>query len=170
MGGAGGTEAASEVPDSTFDSSIGPSGVNVGTGGPSGGDGTGGAQLPVGYLLLVERFRILSGTPGFGKYTSKPSSVPQSLSILATNISGNEARPEPPLVMVTAAQFIYISRFPTLLNQDHAKSTSPDFVSLGTLNVKEPPLWRGQDPIYDSITLKVTPLSSEIDAWHDPPS
>ena len=137
VGGVGGI--APVVSDSTFDSSIGPCGVNVGTGGPPGGGGGGGAQLPIGDLLLVERFRTLSEAPGFGKYTSKPSSVPQPFSILATNISGNEAKPEPPLVMVTAAQFIYISRFPTLLNQDHAKITSPDLVSLGTLNAKEPP-------------------------------
>lgn len=82
----------------------------------------------------------------------------------ATKISGYADKPEPPFVIVTAAQFIYISRFPTLLNQDHANITSPDFVSAGTLKSNIPSFGTGQFPINDFTTLKVTPPSSEMDA------
>lgn len=56
--------------------------------------------------------------PGFGNARS-PSSVVQPFPMLALKMSGNDGpdRPDPPPVMVIAAQFMYISRFPSLLNQ-----------------------------------------------------
>ncbi len=64
---------------------------------------------------------------------------------------------EEELSMVTAAQFIYISLFPTLLNQVHANNASPLGAKLGI--VKSYVVVIGQPPIIDLITLNVAPLS-----------
>ena len=52
------------------------------------GGSFGRAHAPCGRWLRVERFTTLSGVPGFGKSTSKPSSVPQLSSRFATKMSG----------------------------------------------------------------------------------
>lgn len=85
---------------------------------------------------------ISTDCPGSGNLTSAPSAVVQSVAgIFATNMSGNEAvaRPESsgiayssvslkevslllePPVTLMEAQFMYISRLPTLLNQVQAR-------------------------------------------------
>ena len=85
---------------------------------------------------------ISTDCPGSGNLTSAPSAVVQSVTgMFATNMSGNEAvaRPESsgiayssvslrevslllePPVTLMEAQFMYISRLPTLLNQVQAR-------------------------------------------------
>lgn len=85
-------------------------------------------------------------SPGSGKRTSVESTVPQPLPTLATNISGralyaawsrswmraaSRLEDEPP-VMVMGAQFMYISRLPTLLNHVQARVAEPVGRLLGT--------------------------------------
>lgn len=84
---------------------------------------------PVGGMVLADW--LWTDDPGFGNWTSPPSAVVQSdVGTLATNMSGNDVSRfvvwisslflEPP-VTVTGAQFMYISRLPTLLNHVHAR-------------------------------------------------
>lgn len=76
--------------------------------------------------------------PGSGKATSSLCGVVQSVTgTLATNMSGKEAARdvrslgfEPP-VTVTGAQFMYISRLPTLLNHVHASVYCPGLMPSG---------------------------------------
>jgi len=89
-------------------------------------------------------------------------------------------------VRVIGAQFIYISRFPTLLNQVHAITAVPVGRSVGTVNGYESgftalalsPLLPatpliGQPPSIEWMTfqvlLAVGASSYEIDTWHEPP-
>ena len=51
--------------------------------------------------------------------------------------------------MVTAAQFMYISRFPTRLNQVQAKTASPLIESAGTANEYDDSPLTGQLPMYE---------------------
>lgn len=94
--------------------------------------------------------------PGFGKIRSVSDMVPHPLPIFAVNISGralkavwsrstswvtlramtsssSALRLAEPDVMVTGAQFMYISRLPTLLNQVHAKVAVPVGRLVGTV-------------------------------------
>lgn len=101
--------------------------------------------------------RVTSG-PGFGNITSVISivlHVPDPR--LATNISGRAKKetagvfpvPRPDgfeLTMSTDAQFMYISLFPILLNQIHAKMARPAGTSEGIVNENSCPSLRGQDP------------------------
>ena len=94
-------------------------------------------QVPVGSLVPV--LSLVTSGPGSGNRRSKVSRVLQPLPALATNISGRAEKatsgvPEP-AVMVTLAQFMYISRFPILLNQVQAKTALPAGVSAGTVNL-----------------------------------
>ena len=110
--------------------------------------------------------------PGLGNLMSVLSGVWQSTPLtLATMMSGLLARVLEPLpVMVTGAQFMYISRLPVLLNQVHAKMASPAFVSAGTVKSKSPgPEGLTQPPSMDLMTLKVFPLSKESESWQEPP-
>jgi hypothetical protein len=61
------------------------------------------------------------------------------------------------LFIVILAQFMYISRLPIRLNQDHAKSASPAGESCGMVNCQLE--WRGQLPWKDWITVQEFPLS-----------
>jgi len=78
-------------------------------------------QLPVGAAAL----ELLLSTfgPGLGISMSTLSTVVHPLPTLATNMSGYELSPEPPPVISTEAQFMYISLLPILLNQDQPKRT-----------------------------------------------
>lgn len=80
-------------------------------------------QLPVGGSLFSLTF-VTSG-PGSGKSRSTVSRLVHPFPVLARKmfgrlLNGIDADPPPP-VMVTVAQFMYISRTPTLLNQVQAK-------------------------------------------------
>lgn len=87
--------------------------------------------------------------PGLGKTVSTPSVVAHPLetpSMFATNIEGKLvarileigalmlSRLEEPLETVTGAQFMYISRLPTLLNHVHARVYSPVAMPSGIEN------------------------------------
>lgn len=92
------------------------------------------AQLPLGGTGAMVLFNWTE-SPGLGNKTFFESTVVHPFPILATNMSGNElARfvspgvsmsapllPLPP-VTVTGAQFMYISRLPTLLNHVQAST------------------------------------------------
>jgi hypothetical protein len=87
-------------------------------------------------------------SPGWGKRMSTPSLVVQPL-MLATNIGGKLAvrfstvgtrlseRLEEPLVTVTGAQFIYISRLPIRLNQVQARVYLPASIPSGMVKLNE---------------------------------
>jgi hypothetical protein len=76
--------------------------------------------------------------PGSGKTTSVLSIVVQPLPMFATKMDGREEKGVPSLllpaapVMVTVAQFMYNSLFPTLLYHVHTNIVSPVFASEGT--------------------------------------
>ena len=85
--------------------------------------------------------------PGSGNATSTDSVVAQPLPMLATNILGSFSKADWSrwrtggerltffgAVMLTGAQFMYISRLPTLLNQVHARVASPVGRSVGIVN------------------------------------
>ena len=106
--------------------------------------------------------------------TSLPSSVAQPLPTLATNMGGRLARESDalrflPPVTVMAAQFMYISRLPTLLNQVQAKSISPEGVSSGKVNFQLESPMAGQLPMKEWMTFQVLPLSWESEDWQLPP-
>ena len=95
------------------------------------------AQDPTG--AAVPALSLVTSGPGLGNRRSDDSRVVQPVPVLATNISGRAEKataavPEP-AVIVTLAQFMYISRFPTLLNQVQAKTAGPAFASAGTVNL-----------------------------------
>lgn len=77
-------------------------------------------SLEVG--VLVKRTGPGSGNMRF--CSPMVAQVPEMSPMLATNMLGRADMPEvsdaPPLISI-AAQFIYISRFPTVLNQVHAR-------------------------------------------------
>lgn len=90
-------------------------------------------QVPTGGPRLPGSPAYWTESPGLGNWTSTDSLVLHPLPMLATNIGGNEVsrfvKPGVsasasllplPLVTVTGAQFMYISRFPILLNHVHA--------------------------------------------------
>lgn len=111
------------------------------------------AVQPVGAFKsdVVEPARVSTESPGFGKITSFESTVPQESAptflMLATNMLGralkaavsrwtiwvlfwpvnssSSSRLEVAAVNVTGAQFMYISRFPILLNQVQASVADP---------------------------------------------
>lgn len=129
------------------------------------------AQLPTGGPVFVEVWST-SG-PGLGNMRSTISVVAHPFPTLATNMAGRwligvEGVPLP-AVTVMAAQFMYISRLPILLNHDHAKRASPAGVSTGNVKSKDPDGEMGQFPIYDMMTVHVLPLSKEREAWQLPP-
>jgi len=73
----------------------------------------------------------MSESPGSGNWTSLLSWDVQLLPMLAVNMSGKASNAEVSRlavelpVMVTGAQFMYISRLPTLLNHVHAMVALP---------------------------------------------
>src|SRR6266700_1305335 len=91
-----------------------------------------------------------------------------SKGMLATNISGSFSMTElslPPPVTMIGAQFMYISRLPTLLNHVHARVYCPFGMPLGIVNWKTaapspsalglrfPVTFEGQPPIMLWITF-----------------
>lgn len=126
-------------------------------------------QSPSGATAL--ELDMVTSVPGSGNMTSASWVTAQplpALPTLATNMSGRLLRAEARLaeepVILTAAQFMYISRLPVLLNHVQAKIASPAGVSLGTVKSKDPPDWRGQLPMYEWMTFQVLPLSKESEA------
>lgn len=76
-----------------------------------------------------------TSSPGFGISSAKFGGVAHPFPMFALNISGRLASPDPPLpVIVTAAQFMYISRFPKRLNHVQANIAGPAFALAGTVN------------------------------------
>jgi hypothetical protein len=80
------------------------------------------------------------------------STVVQPFPRFATKRDGREEKDVAALfllaapVMVTDAQFMYISLLPTLLNHVHANMAAPVVASEGTWKLKFPPVERGQLP------------------------
>jgi hypothetical protein len=111
-------------------------------------------QVPVGAAKLSP-LTCKSG-PGLGKVTSLPGSVPQPFPTLATKTAGRAEKAvrfstsrffDDPLPIVTLAQFMYISRLPTSLNQVQANNTSvPAGASEGMVKSKDPPVEMGHSP------------------------
>jgi hypothetical protein len=95
--------------------------------------------LPLGLdnALAVANPSCSTESPGFGKRRSVESTVRQPFPMFAVNISGRASNAEVSRasnssllldddpVRVTGAQFMYISRLPTLLNQVHARVALP---------------------------------------------
>jgi hypothetical protein len=72
-------------------------------------------QFPTGDAAFGDEFD--TSFPGFGNSRSLEATELQPLPTFALKTSGYEPSPEPPLpVIVTDAQFMYISRLPMLLN------------------------------------------------------
>jgi hypothetical protein len=141
-------------------------------------------------------FEVVTYWPGLGKSTLKFSEVLHELMLarLATAMDGRlPMLPEPP-EMETFAQFMYISRFPTLLNQVHARMALPDCTSCGTLKLRAlthsgallplhisaltrlPLAFVGQPPMNDWSTFQLAgsfnfagSVSYVTEIWHDPP-
>ena len=104
------------------------------------------AQLPLGRPGLVDTFA--TSVPGSGKTRSTLSIVVHPFPIFALNTSGRADRspPWPPLIPTTA-QFMYISRLPTWLNQVQAKrALAADGAEAGILKSKVPPADVGHPP------------------------
>jgi hypothetical protein len=106
---------------------------------------------PLGALVPLLLFSVTSAAgPGSGNLTSFVSTVAHPLLTFATNIFGRAAKATgsaapAPALMVTLAQFMYISRLPTLLNQVQAKTAGPAGVSAGT--AKDQSATSGQLPM-----------------------
>jgi hypothetical protein len=94
---------------------------------------------------------LVTSGPESGKTTSVLSAVVQPFPIFATKRDGREEKDTSALfllvapVMVTDAQFIYISLLPTLLNHVHANMAAPVFASEGITKSKLGE--RGQPPM-----------------------
>jgi hypothetical protein len=113
--------------------------------------------------------------PGRGKLTASPPIVVHwpGPSTLAMKIGGKSfkadrgtrlwdrsrgcSRFEDPSLMVTWAQFMYISRLPILLNHVHVKRAFPEGASLGIWKLYS--FWIGQSPSMERMTRKVFALS-----------
>jgi len=174
-GGAAGLLAAGGGDAGLLAAGGGTAGLLAAGGAGSAGEGGAGAegaegpeepQVPVGAPSLAWLITCKSA-PGLGNLTSVPSGTAHPLPTLATIMSGLSARVEVPLpVMVTAAQFMYISRLPVLLNHVQEKMASPDFASVGTVksNVWSPPAGFTQPPSIDLMTLNVLPPSYESES------
>lgn len=79
------------------------------------------------------------------------------------------ASPPPSVVSVTAAQFMYISRFPTSLCHVHASTWSPAGASSGTVKARLLVPSAGQPPMKLRRTVKVAAPSVDSEIWHEPP-
>lgn len=130
---------------------------------------TGGAGLAPGFWTR-------SG-PGLGNMTSVSSVVEHPLPAvptLATKMEGRDlkavllsraasssslSRLALPPPMVTEAQFMYISRLPTSLNQVQVKRAAPLGASLGTVKSKLELVTPGHPPTTEPMTVKVLPPS-----------
>lgn len=113
--------------------------------------------------------------PGRGKLTASPPIVvhwpgPSTLAMKIGGKSSNAARGtglgdrsrgcsrfEDLSLMVTWAQFMYISRLPILLNHVHVKRAFPEGASLGIWKLYF--FWIGQSPSMERMTRKVFALS-----------
>lgn len=96
------------------------------------------AHVPPGALTgKFNGLSVVTWAPGLGKSMLKFSVVVHLLTLarLATNMDGNDPEPDPPDTE-TLAQFMYISRFPTLLNHVQANTASPFVTSAGTLKLR----------------------------------
>ena len=123
---------------------------------------------------------LTTDSPAFSKVKSAPSAVLQASPMFATAISGSWSNPlpEPPETLM-GAQFMYISRLPTLLNQVQAMVSWPSGSASGTLNPYVPrgPLLPepvvGQPPSIEWMTFHFESLvgfeSLETEIWQDPP-
>lgn len=143
-----GAEAELAGPDALAEDA-GPGAGAAGAGAPEPPEPPDPPEKPVPELLVaMELSPLITSVPGLGKTTFSPSLVVQPLPRLQVNMSGRELRAlsrpasccarrrrlgaEPS--MVTRAQFMYISRLPTKLNQVHARSTSlEEGASFGTV-------------------------------------
>ena len=166
---------------------------------------------PVGgaktFALLALAFS--TDAPGFGNFTSAPCAVVQSdTGMFATNMAGKEAVArsessataypsvwlrrvslllEAPVTLIEA-QFMYISRLPTLLNHVHARVYAPGAMPAGIeksyvsgsgaeaeLSAPMLPAWflAGQPPSIEWITIHVELFVAGVslvrEIWHDPP-
>lgn len=72
-------------------------------------------QVPVGGVPVAA---VTTSAPGLGNKTFVFDGTVQPFPMFATKVSGRLERPgeEPPPVIVTTAQFMYISLFPSKLN------------------------------------------------------
>ena len=119
-----------------------------------------------GGLVNLAPCAISTEAPGTGNWTIADSSGNlHPGEILATNMSGKEglsrfleigwlimSRLLDPPVTVTGAQFMYISRLPTWLNQVQAREYLPGAMPCGMLNWKvEAPLPLGSSPRLPSV-------------------
>jgi hypothetical protein len=113
--------------------------------------------------------------PGRGKLTASPPIVvhwpgPSTLAMKSRGKSSKAdrgtrlgdrsrgcSRFEDPSLMVTWAQFMYISRLPILLNHVHVKRAFPEGASLGIWKLYF--FWIGQSPSMERMTRKVFALS-----------
>ena len=149
--------------------------------------------LPVGVAVMVNpdpgvvavaSVPYCTLLPGLGKSTSSPSTVVQPLPTSQANISGRSSmeacrfhgdlavfllyRCIDVLWIWTRTQFWYISLLPMRLNQDHESNTVFEAgakLGIVKLSVRS----RGQPPIKDWMTLKLSPLSYEREIWQEPP-
>lgn len=160
------------------------------------------AQLPTGPASEPDE-RTSTLWPGLSNLRSVLSFVLHPFPMLATNISGKALYAPMSLfsscvsfvliafmafgpVNVTGAQFMYISRFPTLLNHVQASTAFPGGRFSGTGNpylsgssvVELEPIFpatflAGHPPSIECITLNtefaVGAVSYVIETWHDPP-
>jgi hypothetical protein len=145
-------------------------------------------QEPLGVTVVWPAMElVLTSGPGLGNWMSTPAGVEQPSPVLATRMPGRALNatarfstpssssssrlavaldvdevPLPPIV--TDAQFMYISRLPTLLNHVQAKSAEPVVTSEGIVKSQLDVPVGGQPPTYDWMTVKVFPLSNESEA------
>lgn len=136
--------------------------------------------LPTGAAKALGLLFTTRLGPGSGSCTSLLPTVVHWFPILAKKIGGRSEkavsrgprafRLELPPAIVTLAQFMYISRFPSLLNQLQAKSAAPDAASDGIVKSKLPLVMTGQSPSMDPIVVKVFPLSYDRENWQLPPA
>ena len=164
---------------------------------------------PVGGARSEATPSFSTDAPGLGNWTSLESAVKQfEVGMLATNMAGKEGvlRPESsgiaksvslrgmssllldPPVTLMEAQFMYISRLPTLLNQVHARVYAPGAMPAGmaklyvsgsgaVAELSAPMLpatpLAGHPPSIEWMTihveLLVAGLSVVREIWHDPP-
>lgn len=111
---------------------------------------------------------VVTYLPGYGNLTFTDSSVGQdSISaMLATNIDGNSliSLPSPPESWVLM-QFMYSSRFPTLLNHVQAIMACPSLTPLGIVKLN----WLTQStPLVFGSVQSYEPVYVPLGPWYEP--